>query len=180
MPLLAPAATRHRVPSGVRFAPSLRDRLRRPLGTLVQDGDGRTSRRASLPVMPPADPSPRGGSLRSRPLFVPAQFPPKIPWGGELDGCDSGSGFAAFAACYPLPSPSGGGGEKGARGCFKDRFRWSLESGRQLPPALCCRIAGSDIVRPATVRNDISSEVIVDKLFDQRRAIQTHHRGVNV
>ena len=33
-----------------------------------------------------ANPSPGGGSLRSRPLLVPAPFPPKLMWGVKRAG----------------------------------------------------------------------------------------------
>ena len=107
--------TRHRVPSGVRFAPSLRDRLRRPLGTLVQEtatGNQPAGIHAGMLI---ADPSPSGGSLRSRRCFVPAHFCPQNSVGGRNGRLAlSGSGFAALVF-VPPPPRRGTGRVKGER-----------------------------------------------------------------
>jgi len=107
MPLWAPAATRHRLPFGV---PSLRDRLRRPFGKLVQEtatGNQPAGIHAGMPI---ADPSPCGGSLRSRCCLFRLIFAPRILWGAKMAGVLlSGSGFAAIG--FSSPSAPAGNGE---------------------------------------------------------------------
>ncbi len=105
---------RHRVPSGVRFAPSLCDRLRRPPGTLVQEtATGRQP--ASIHAgMLPADPLPFGGSLRSRRFLFRLSFTP-VFMGGETGRFALGGSGSAALLFIPL-RPQRGDGRKRKEG----------------------------------------------------------------
>ena len=66
--------------------PSLRDRLRRPSARMAQEsatGKQRASIHAGTLL---ADPSPSGGSLRSRCCLFRLISAPKILWGAEMAG----------------------------------------------------------------------------------------------
>jgi hypothetical protein len=71
---------------GGQLRPSLRDRQSRPSGLLVQE-TATGIRPASIHAgMPNADPSPSGGSLRSRRCLFRLISAPRILWGAEMAG----------------------------------------------------------------------------------------------
>jgi hypothetical protein len=93
----------------------------------------------------------------------------------------SGSGFAG-SEFIPLRPRWGYGGKRKEGYRFFPFRSFSLVTQRPLaaPPALRRRLTAGGIITPASVGHDITPQVIVDKFFDQCRAVETHHGGVNV
>jgi hypothetical protein len=95
----------------------------------AKDGDGRTARQHPA-GMPPADPSPDCGSLRSRRCWFRLISAPKCLWGAEMAGAFQVEAASPHWRLSPS-APIGGTGEKGKKGSrgLGKRSRWSLRSG---------------------------------------------------
>lgn len=107
-----------------------------------------------LAGMPTAHPVPDGGSLRSRPLLVPARFTPMLKWGGETSRIVSAVAATPRLRFIPPPPPVGERGElKGEKGIRGFR-RWLPPVAYR--PALRRRLAAGGTVRPAPVGDDIT------------------------
>ena len=131
---------------GVRFAPVAARPATPPFRPLMPES-ATGERHASIHAgMPFADPSPEGGSLRSRRWFVPAHFAPCLCGGrnGPVSLIAVGR-FAPALSLFPPPPPGGGNGErKGKRGYAGLGMapRWGAGSGA-IPPALHAVAGGS-------------------------------------
>ena len=104
-----------RVLTGSASLPSLRDRLRRPPARWCWSATG--ERHAGiLAVMPPADPSPEGGSLRSRRDWFRLNFAPKSLWGAKLAGLLRAVAASPRLAFFSPLRPRWGYGENKEKG----------------------------------------------------------------
>lgn len=105
----------------------LRRRPAAPLRPLVRSAAG--ERPAGIRAgMPPAGPSPVGGSLRSRRGRFRLVFAPDDCGGRKRPAGSGGCRYAPFFF-FPLPSPAGKRGRKGKRGIAGfGRSRWSLQA----------------------------------------------------
>ena len=105
--------------------------------------------------MTTADPLPGGGSLRSRPLFVPAHFAPCSCGGRNGPVCLSGSGYAAFIGLSPS-APAGNGRERRRRvRGLGNGSRWESRSPCPMPLP---RLQRPPLPRHGRIRHNAASD----------------------